>query len=106
MSNIVTAVAKAAGEVIAVVLVAPVAAVAEASRRLWSRSHANRDRLETVEDELEIDDDTTRLDRMEQMQRQQHRALYGDPNDPQDEGMRGEVHEIHGRIEAEHEDGD
>jgi len=106
MSNIVTAVAKAAGEVIAVVLVAPVAAVAEASRRLWSRSHANRDRLETVEDELEIDDDTTRLDRMEQMQRQQHRALYGDPNDPQDEGMRGEVHQIHGRIEAEHEDSD
>jgi hypothetical protein len=104
MSNIVTAVAKAAGELIAVVLVAPVAAVAEASRRLWSRSHANRDRLETVERELEIDDDTTRLDRMEQMQRQQHRALYGDPNDPQDEGMRGEVHQIHGRIEAEHED--
>jgi len=104
MSNIVTAVAKAAGELIAVVLVAPVAAVAEASRRLWSRSHANRDRLETVEDELGIDDDTTRLDRMEQMQRQQHRALYGDPNDPQDEGMRGEVHQIHGRIEAEHED--
>jgi len=104
MSNIVTALAKAAGEVIAVVLVAPVAAVAEASRRLWSRSHANRDRLEIVEDELEIDEDTTRLDRMEQMQRQQHRALYGDPNDPQDEGMRGEVHQIHGRIEAEHED--
>lgn len=104
MSNIVTAVAKAAGELIAVVLVAPVAAVAEASHRLWSRSHANRDRLEAVEDELEIDDDTTRLDRMEQMQRQQHRALYGDPNDPQDEGMRGEVHQIHGRIEAEHED--
>lgn len=106
MSNIVTTVAKAAGEVIAVILVAPVAAVAEASRRLWSRSHANRDRLESVEDELEIDDDPTRLDRMEQMQRQQHRALYGDPNDPQDEGMRGEVHQIHGRIEAEHEDSD
>jgi hypothetical protein len=106
MSNIVTAVAKAAGELIAVVLVAPVAAVAEASRRLWSRSHANRDRLEAVEDELEIDDDTTRLDRMEQMQRQQHLALYGDPDDPRDEGMRGEVHQIHGRIEAEHEDSD
>jgi hypothetical protein len=96
------------GNFVGWLLITPAAAAAEAGRRLWRRTNDNADRVDDVEKHLELGADQTRLERhdaritqLEDMADHQQRALYGDPKDPEDAGMRGEVHDIHAALDDE-----
>jgi len=99
------------GSVVGWVIIAPAAAVAELCRRGYRQLRGHDRRLKTIEEHLDLEEETPRLERHEQrlsdlhdLAEDQQRALYGNPNDPKDRGMRGEVHDIHETVREDHDE--
>ena len=100
------------GDFISWLIIAPIAALVEAGRRVRYRLRSLDDRVDEVEKHLGLNSEgkprlaehEEQMAELRQMARHQERALYGDPQDPQDEGMRGEVHSIHDQISEERDE--
>ena len=86
--------------------------IAGATVELYRRIRENSQRLDQLEEETEIENDPTRMERHEsRMQSQEdtlnriERYLVGDKDDPSSEGLLTEVHEIHDTV-REQDDSD